>query len=125
MLNLEVRSKLNVEEVTDRAIATFKDNEGMAITQISAHMHREQQALDITLTNVENPTEARERLRAITDFARDHSGYRYVRHLVHFDDTGSLGRHLLLDMTYEKPMTVQLRSDKADEITRAFAKSIT
>jgi hypothetical protein len=124
MLNLEVQSKLEPDQIIDRALSQFKDQEGMGVTELVSHLHREEQALDIALSNVTNPSESRIRLSALSDFAQSNYGYGPTRRLVHFDDTGDPGRHVVVDVQLGRPNRVVFQSDKADEIVRSFARSI-
>jgi hypothetical protein len=41
-----------------------------------------------------------------------------------FDDTGSLGRHVVVDIESGKPNQVTLETNQADEAVRAFANTI-
>lgn len=125
MLNLEVKSKLDAEKVVDRAIQRFAEQEGMAITELASHLHSGEQALDLVLSNVSDADEARGRANSMIDYAHKHYGYDPVRQLVHFDDTGALARHVVVQVNVGSPSRVSFQSDKADEIVRAFAGSIT
>lgn len=125
MLNLEVQSRKDPEALIDKAVARFADEEGMGVTEFVSHLHQDDQALDVTITNIGNPEEARGRIDSIVDFARTQYGYQPARFLLHFDDTGNLGRHVVVDLEYGNPHRVTFQSDKADEVVRAFANTIT
>lgn len=125
MLNLEVQSRKDPEKLVDKALARFVEEEGMGVTELVSHLHQEGQTLDVTIANIGNPEEARGRIDSIVGFARTQYGYEPARFLLHFDDTGNLGRHVVVDIASGSPHRVTFQSDKADEVVRAFANTIT
>jgi len=125
MLSLQVKTRTGTDKLVDKVIAYFTETEGMGMTDLVEHHHHDNQALDVTVSNVGNPSEARSRADAISRYAQREYGYEPVRFLLHFDDTGSLGRHVVVDIQPGHPTRVSFESDQADEVVRRFANSIT